>query len=61
MGPMISPRKAHDFQAYVGIDNVFNKFVFVPQTGGVNQDYPSNQSLYDVIGRYFTFGIRFNY
>ena len=49
-----------DMQAYLGIDNLTNMFVFVPSTGGINENFPTNQALYDVIGRYYTFGMRFN-
>lgn len=47
------------FTAYGSIENLFNKFVFVPSSGGINEFYPSNQALYDVIGRYYTFGVKF--
>ena len=51
----------HAFSAYAGIQNVGNKFVFVPNTGQPEEFYPTQQELYDVVGRYYTFGIRFNY
>jgi outer membrane receptor protein involved in Fe transport len=51
----------HGLTAYGGIANIFNKFVFVPGTGEPFEYYPTNQNLYDVVGRYFTFGLRFRY
>jgi iron complex outermembrane receptor protein len=49
-----------DFAAYGAIKNVFNTYVFVPNSGLPYEFYPSNEALYDVVGRYFTVGLKFN-
>jgi outer membrane receptor protein involved in Fe transport len=49
------------FETFGRIANVFNRFVFVPGTGEPNEYYPTNQALYDMIGRYFSAGVRFRF
>ena len=51
----------HKFELYGTITNLTNKFVFVPNTGQPTEFYPSQQSLYDVVGRYFVAGLRFDF
>jgi iron complex outermembrane receptor protein len=50
----------HQFELYGNINNLFNTFVFAPQGNGINENYPTNMSLYDVVGRDYNLGIRFN-
>jgi hypothetical protein len=49
----------HDMSFYGGIANVLNSFVFVPNSSEPFEFYPTNQVLYDVVGRYFDVGVRF--
>lgn len=51
----------HKFELYGTITNLTNKFVFIPNTGQPTEFYPSQQSLYDVVGRYFVAGLRFDF
>ena len=47
---------------YLAGSNLTDKFVFAPQNNAQPTEfYPSFQSQYDVIGRYFVGGIRFRY
>jgi hypothetical protein len=47
------------FTAYGSIANLFNTFVFVPNASEPYEFYPTNQVLYDVVGRYVSAGLRF--
>jgi outer membrane receptor protein involved in Fe transport len=47
------------FTAYGAIANLFNTFVFVPNASEPYEFYPTNQVLYDVVGRYVSAGLRF--
>jgi len=45
---------------YLSGSNLTDKFVFAPQTNAQPTEfYPSFQSQYDVVGRYFVLGVRF--
>jgi hypothetical protein len=50
----------YQFELYGNINNLLNTFVFAPQGNGINENYPTNLSLYDVVGRDYNMGIRFN-
>jgi len=47
---------------YGSVANLFDKFVFAPQNNAQPTEfYPSFQTQYDVNGRYFVAGVRFNF
>ena len=46
---------------YGSVTNLFDKFVFAPQRGQPTEFYPTFQSQYDVVGRYFVAGVRFKF
>lgn len=47
---------------YINGSNLLDKFVFAPQNNAQPTEfYPSFQSQYDVVGRYFVTGIRFKF
>ena len=49
-------------QAFVNVDNVFDRSPpLLPVVGNPGLVYPTQRGLYDVIGRFFTAGIRFQY
>ncbi|MEC3947757.1 TonB-dependent receptor domain-containing protein [Sphingobium sp. HWE2-09] len=51
--------RAHDFEWFLSVNNVFDKFRLVPPDNtnpGIL--YPTARSVYDVVGRYFTTGVR---
>ncbi|RAK61182.1 TonB-dependent receptor [Phenylobacterium hankyongense] len=53
--------RGHKFTAYANVTNLTNKFVFMPSTGQPTEFYPSQQSLYDVVGRYYVAGLKFEF
>jgi outer membrane receptor protein involved in Fe transport len=51
-----------DMEAFANINNLFDKDPpLLPATNQPGLVYPTNQSLYDVVGRYYSAGIRFRF
>jgi iron complex outermembrane recepter protein len=51
-----------DLEAFLTINNLLDKTApFVPSTGQPGIDYPTVQGLFDVVGRYYTTGLRFKF
>ena len=51
-----------DLEAFLTVNNLLNKDApFVPSTGQPGINYPTVQGLFDVVGRYYTTGIRFRF
>jgi outer membrane receptor protein involved in Fe transport len=51
-----------NYEAYVSIANVFDKDPpLIPGGGQPGQPYPTNNSVYDIFGRFTTVGLRFRY
>ena len=51
-----------NLEAYATVNNLFNTQPPLYSTGGQpGQSYPTNTAVYDVIGRYYTGGIRFRF
>lgn len=51
--------RGHSVSLYGAVKNAFNTYVFVPSAGLPYEYYPTNEALYNVVGRYFTTGLRF--
>ncbi len=51
-----------DLEAFLTVNNLLNKDApFLPGTGQPGINYPTEQALFDVVGRYYTTGIRFKF
>jgi iron complex outermembrane recepter protein len=48
-------------QWMLSVQNIFNKEAPLIPNGQPGQQYPTNQGLYDVIGTYFTTGVKFKF
>jgi hypothetical protein len=46
---------------FLTVNNLFNRFPPLLPIGSFNVDYPTNATLYDVAGRTFTAGVRFQF
>ncbi len=51
----------HKFDAFVTINNLFDREPPLLPNGQPGQQYPTSQAIYDVVGRYFTTGLRFEF
>jgi outer membrane receptor protein involved in Fe transport len=51
----------HDLDWFVTVNNALNEQAPLIGNGQPSQQYPTNQALYDVVGRYYTTGIRFKF
>jgi iron complex outermembrane receptor protein len=51
----------HKFDAFLTINNLFDKEPPLLPNGQPGQQYPTSQAIYDVVGRYFTTGLRFEF
>jgi outer membrane receptor protein involved in Fe transport len=49
------------FNAFLTINNLFDKDPPLLPNGQPGQQYPTSQAIYDVVGRYFTTGLRFEF
>jgi outer membrane receptor protein involved in Fe transport len=50
------------FEAFANVNNLLNEEPpLIPRTDQPGLTYPTNQSLYDVVGRYYTAGVRFKF
>jgi outer membrane receptor protein involved in Fe transport len=45
-------------EAFLNVSNLFNKQPLVVPTPNPSGGYPTERNLYDVIGTYFTAGVR---
>lgn len=53
---------AKDFTLFLQVENVFNvKPAYLPATVNPGFTYPTDKSLYDVLGRYFTTGVKLRF
>lgn len=51
----------HDFEAFLTVNNAFDQKPPLIGNGQPGQMYPTNQGAYDVVGPYYTTGIRFEF
>jgi outer membrane receptor protein involved in Fe transport len=51
----------HRFTSFLNVTNMFNKAPPLVPYGQPGEFYPTNQELYDVVGRYYTAGVRFRF
>lgn len=50
-----------EFQLFATINNLLDEKPPILPTGSFNVNYPTNPSVYDVVGRYYTAGVRFRF
>ena len=53
--------EAHAYQAFLTVNNAFDEEPPIVPSGTLGAFYPTNPALYDVIGRYYTAGVRFQF
>lgn len=51
----------HTYTTYIVVNNLFNKQPPLVPYGQPGEFYPTNQELYDVVGRYISGGVRFRF
>ncbi|MNI42129.1 hypothetical protein D3C73_964070 [compost metagenome] len=51
--------RGHDLTAFLTVNNAFDQKPPLIGNGQPGQMYPTNQAVYDVVGPYYTTGIRF--
>jgi outer membrane receptor protein involved in Fe transport len=53
--------KGHKLTAYLNVTNIFNKQPPLVPYGQPGEFYPTDQELYDVVGRFYTGGVKFQF